>query len=526
MDVDTNEMREVYRPLREARLSNEEKSSMLAELKAKMSSETQAGQGSQATDPSQSGQASQSAEAHRRTKSRWALIQSNRFIMPSAAAVVMIAVVAGGIHFFQAHPSGSESSGTAAVQHQAIVQQGLSESSSASSSASASAAATGSSAANSPTNGIAQGLVSPTINATSLRGMSVAMTSQSGAWAWGYDFTAHGQFKLLASSNAGLSWQPVPNLPIQPPNYVLGMGTPYLNVEGSFLSANTGWIAFVQNGSLITEWTQDGGQTMHSSQMSLTSSIASVQQLDFVNATQGFALLAGAPSQTAEQKYLYETTNGGQTWQLVATAKPGQLPSGGTAVHLSMGADGSGWLVTNNPNQHVSTLYHTTDQGRVWTPVQLPMGSAAQAPETVMGITIPVFDKQNGVVAVGMIGNGRLTRKIVVYHTSNGGQTWTPVSQPTFQLPGVPNNQPLMDFLTPQVGFGINGETLYKTTDGGAHWSEVTSTNLKTLASQYVGPISEVHFVNQQQGYVVLMGNDMQSELLVTTDGGKTWTPS
>jgi photosystem II stability/assembly factor-like uncharacterized protein len=71
----------------------------------------------------------------------------------------------------------------------------------------------------------------------------------------------------------------------------------------------------------------------------------------------------------------------------------------------------------------------------------------------------------------GLLIPGPLTPGRVVYLTSDGGQTWTPVRQGMRFQPGMTVN-----FVTPRAGFAWNPGTsgappIYATTNGGRTWT-------------------------------------------------------
>jgi len=106
------------------------------------------------------------------------------------------------------------------------------------------------------------------------------------------------------------------------------------------------------------------------------------------------------------------------------------------------------------------------------------------------------------------------------YKTTNGGADWT-------ELPVTIGEGGIFDlaFIDSQtgVGCGLNADwtesSFIKTTDGGNNWSEVSTT-----ATELMNPTS-ISFPSQNIGYI--SGHDgawSKSLLIKTTDGGTTWT--
>jgi photosystem II stability/assembly factor-like uncharacterized protein len=171
---------------------------------------------------------------------------------------------------------------------------------------------------------------------------------------------------------------------------------------------------------------------------------------EFVSATQGWAV---------GQDAILATTDGGAHW---TTQLSGKLNL--TSVDFVNGQDG--WAIGT------TSLLATTDGGAVWTPLPEPCpvirsvhfisasdGYAVAGSGSAAGAD-PEFPATGGAVLV----------------TSDGGHTWNP-------LPAPPDVQTVC-FSDPQHGWlGANGQ-LYRTSDGGRHWTVLTS-SAGTLGDGY-----------------------------------------
>lgn len=101
--------------------------------------------------------------------------------------------------------------------------------------------------------------------------------------------------------------------------------------------------------------------------------------------------------------------------------------------------------------------------------------------------------------------------------TQDGGQTW---SSPA--IPGEFVDLQLLDeeygwALTYQQGEGVLD--LYRTTDGGATWGK-----LAEIDGRATEVLSQLKFINRQQGWLAVGTNTDPRPLLRTVDGGETWT--
>src|SRR5262249_36598663 len=118
-----------------------------------------------------------------------------------------------------------------------------------------------------------------------------------------------------------------------------------------------------------------------------------------------------------------------------------------------------------------------------------------------------------------------------IVQTMDGGKTWAtkPLAvSPTGQIALYPSDISLQ-FLDAQTGWlrvrqqsssNFDTGTLFKTTDGGATWTEL---NLP-LDDYFKSPIGDpVYFVTDQLGWMVSRQGGPGSYLYRTQDGGQTW---
>ncbi len=97
-------------------------------------------------------------------------------------------------------------------------------------------------------------------------------------------------------------------------------------------------------------------------------------------------------------------------------------------------------------------------------------------------------------------------RKGAIFHTSDGGATWTP------QQTGTKRTLSAIKFIDPQVGWAVgDGGTILHTKDGGKTWSQQKSP-VDTF-------LMDVAFVNKQKGWAVTE----KTTILYTDDGGNSW---
>jgi len=180
-----------------------------------------------------------------------------------------------------------------------------------------------------------------------------------------------------------------------------------------------------------------------------------------------------------------KTVDGGLTWTVQPIGEPDFVEM--QSIHFFSPTQGYVTYVINEPGNNRPQVRATTDGGQTWTLVRFA-GRAVQFVTPLVGFRV---------------GNGFVSKTI------NGGQSSTIITP----LQGVDYSKLFFtDELNGWVGSAVSGSipTLFHTTDGGATW---TTVNLSGLPNFYVG-VSTISFADAQHGVV---------DNRVTTDGGQTW---
>jgi photosystem II stability/assembly factor-like uncharacterized protein len=178
---------------------------------------------------------------------------------------------------------------------------------------------------------------------------------------------------------------------------------------------------------------------------------------------------------------VFKTTDGGSTW-VPATDKY----FGGTIGSIAVSESnpdivyvGTGEYAMRSNVSHGDGVFRTTDGGKTWTSLGLA--------ETQQIARIVVHPTNPDVAYVGALGHGfGPNHERGVYKTTDGGKNWTQVlfrddSTGISDLAMDPSNPDVLYAAFWQVertpwGFtsGGKGGGLFKTTDAGAHWTELT----------------------------------------------------
>jgi photosystem II stability/assembly factor-like uncharacterized protein len=236
--------------------------------------------------------------------------------------------------------------------------------------------------------------------------------------------------------------------------------------------------------------------------------------LSFANADDGYAL---GPASTATlapaQGRLYRTVDGGRSWQVV-----GPVPFGGALVAPRSGSSiafpspGNGFAVSSYARS-AGSLYRTSDGGRQWQEVALPMPPGYSA-AALFG-TPQFFSAQVGLVPALVKQAGTGAKALVVFTTDDGGRHWATARAPSDRALALYPAQGTVPFsaATASSWAAYPGPRLYATGNGGATW---TATAPGPVAP--AGSVQALQLVSPRDGWAIV-----SSVLEVTTDPGKTW---
>ena len=289
----------------------------------------------------------------------------------------------------------------------------------------------------------------------------------------------------------------------------------YLN-DVDFISSTIGWAVgdphWNQTAKAYTSTiihSNNGGETWDAQETGVAETLRGV---DFVDANSGWAVGTNGT--------ILHTNNGGGTWTKQTVATTDEFRG---VVFIDAN---DGWATATrvvhydtfgNADNWQGRLWHTSNGGITWTQQTLPTNASILN-------RIKFIDAQNGwAVGVKYIGDnlGRPEHVAVVYHTSNGGQTWTEQysTEDNIIFTGV-------DFIDANhgwvVGFfgnsGIKGSTIFRTSNGGVTWEPLG-------VGSFQENFWDVQFLDQNRGYAVgtLYNAAWGPPVYRTLDGGNTW---
>lgn len=235
-------------------------------------------------------------------------------------------------------------------------------------------------------------------------------------------------------------------------------------------------------------------------------------QIPFMAEGKGFALAT-----LGQESAVLHTNDGGKHWQARYVAP--------TILGLSMGTTQDGWLTTCSQSgcQMATTLDATENGGRTWSRIyHAPANTTLTTPDFVNAST------------GWMLESSTTTMKSVLLHSSDGGKTWTPGDPIPSLFPG--NLGSALDFTNATTGWllvggepgaGSQTKTLYHTTNGGQSWTKIAASALLGSSASGSGSlpiggyVDRLDFVNSTLGYMALANGLIYR----TTDGGQHWTP-
>jgi len=231
--------------------------------------------------------------------------------------------------------------------------------------------------------------------------------------------------------------------------------------------------------------------------------------LSFVSPTHGWLNVGISQTELASTAELYETTDAGKTWHLIAQPMVGE-------IHFT--DDRTGFLRGSLAGSaEGDRLLRTTDAGRTWsdiTPRTQPGCNRNDA-----GLPLPhFFDARNGVYLTQLACNGLEYNDVAVLATGDGGNTWSRRGAVRLPDPTEPGTFVVVDrntFLIQQ------GRKILESTDGGRTFA-VTVPNNDAIP----GPID---FLDPGFGWTIVVRGDCSSKacsdpphLYVTFDGGRS----
>ena len=311
---------------------------------------------------------------------------------------------------------------------------------------------------------------------------------------------------IVRTTDGGVHWQDL--TPKYPSTLALSAQQ---RAVADFLTSSIAWVAVSDADAATTLLlrTADGGQTWQNADIPT----ATVTRITFITPQLGWMLAKFPISASAETIEIYHTPDGGKSWVKVSVVlaastdapPPGQLPFGGTKTGLGFLNATTGWATGSFPVNGYPFLYTTHDGGGKWYPQTLPL--SAKEASSHLSINPPrFFTASDGLLPVSFVTESG--PNLDVYVTHDGGTTW----QGT-----VPVVASISAFTDVNHGWASDGTRLYRTRDGGQHWTKLSpGVNLQHISS--------LDFVSSDIGWASGSTATNSPAFFKTVDGGHTWT--
>ncbi|MDP2977075.1 MAG: hypothetical protein Q8N45_12795, partial [Anaerolineales bacterium] len=225
------------------------------------------------------------------------------------------------------------------------------------------------------------------------------------------------------------------------------------------------------------------------------------------------------------EAYVLRTMDGGATW---LNATPAGLTSVGfSATSFFMNAT-TAWVVLPSTDYTRGALYHTANGGMTWTSSSVPFSDGS----------LQFLDAQNGWM-LAALGAGAGSEAVAVFQSTDAGATWSRVCVNDPTLPGFSDSLPLsgqksgMTFLDATHGW-VTGSVpmdgyvyLFKTQDGGHSWAHQDASLPGGFETAMTSADAQ-RFYTSLDGifHLGLYAAIPATVFYVTQDGGATWTPT
>jgi photosystem II stability/assembly factor-like uncharacterized protein len=241
--------------------------------------------------------------------------------------------------------------------------------------------------------------------------------------------------------------------------------------------------------------------------------VAGAEKLDFrdvhgVDANTAYLLSIGE----GESSRIYKTTDGGKNWTLQFTNRTPKGFFDGIAFW-----DARNGVAFSDPVDGKLLIIRTTDGGATWTEIPssgIPAAVNGEAAFAASGTSIVVQGTRNAWIGTG----GGAAR---VFHTTDGGMTWTVASTPI--ISGGSAGIFSVAFRDAMNGVVVGGDYQKEkessanfaiTTDGGVTWK---------AGSPLAGFRSAVSWVRAGDRWDLIASGPSGSDY--SSDGGRTWSP-
>ena len=227
------------------------------------------------------------------------------------------------------------------------------------------------------------------------------------------------------------------------------------------------------------------------------------------------AAVLGHPYGPSEERGIYRSTDGGQTWQKVISKDENTGgsdveidPSNPEVVYASMWEAREGpWEDRNVFNGPGGGLFKSTDGGSTWR--QLKNGLPNDLSQIYVAIAPSDSKRLYATLATA-------SGKLDVYRSDDAGESWSDITgdgRPSGRIGGGDLPIPRVDPKNPDVIYVASTVTM-KSSDGGKNWM--------SFRGAPGGDDYQNLWINPNNGNIILLVSDQGA--IITVDGGQSWS--
>ncbi|PWA05678.1 YCF48-related protein [Flavobacterium psychrotolerans] len=265
-----------------------------------------------------------------------------------------------------------------------------------------------------------------------------------------------------------------------------------------FVSAAEGWIGLSSNQLLHTT---NGGElwsvvTPNSTDVTFGVD-APGSRVSFINPSTGWVMKTLSNTNgDMLGAVLYKTTNSGGTWSRTVLS----TTAGDAGVQVQFVDATHGWVLIYNMTTGTPTFKKTIDGGTTWTTTN--GGGIFYYVDTTTGYSFSA--------------GPNMLPPYTIYKTTDGGSNWSPQF-----VDNTSGDMNAIQFTDANQGWivGRNGK-IFQTTNGGTTWTQISNSAFNT-SYDYIA----LSFINGSTGWIAYKNNTNGNQyMLATTNGGSTWS--
>ncbi len=341
--------------------------------------------------------------------------------------------------------------------------------------------------------------------------MTIHMLDPYSGWGIGGLNQAHDH--VFRTQDGGVTWRDV-----TPPQPAPAADDVVIAI-GEFRDASSAWVVYGYEkvpppADSLVWYTHDGGATWQYSSISTSISSENFKPwfIDFADALHGWLLVYLGAGMSHNYVVLFGTSDGGLTWNTINTPQDQNDIQSCAKTGIVFSDTNNGWLARECTGLYPAPhIMRTTDGGATWTRIEppAPAGAPGLFNDYVCDMASPnILSTSSAIMALKCVSTADYTtQKDYIYTTTDGGSSWT-----TSPLPVNFSMGEGLYFFNQLNGFAF-GRKIFKTSDGGIHWTFV----------QEVFWDGQFSFMDADHGWAAVINDSNENALVVTSNGGVHW---